>query len=135
HRVDLGEQLLDCVIGANAQLPGHLRRPLGIRLEKPRERRACHVLQDARVVKTERPCPHDTDAHAVRAHTVDPRSLACRKLMSASTSGIILRSVFACSIACEMFSSERKNNRYAFFSSAMLSASNPRRCNPTLLSP
>jgi hypothetical protein len=55
--------------------------------------------------------------------------------MKASTSGSGLSSARARSSACEMFSSDRKKNRYAFLSSATVSSANPLRWSPTELSP
>src|SRR6185503_6666667 len=99
----------------------HLLRALDARIEEAGERRAMHVAEDADVVVAEAPRPDHADAEW-RAQTTTPRPLSSTNRSSSCTSANGLSSAAARSFACETFSSERKNRRYARFSSRTTSS-------------
>ena len=83
---------------------------------KADELRAWDVAQNSRVVKAERP-RHRPRRCATGHQITDPRSLRSKNARNSSISGNGCSSAVARSRACERFSSDLKNRRYARFSS------------------
>ena len=93
-----------------AELAPHLLGALGTRVEEAGECRPLHVPEDAHVMIAEPTGPDHADPER-RAQTTTPRPLSSTNRSSSCTSANGLSSAAARSLACETFSSERKNSR------------------------
>ena len=96
---------------AHAQLATDLLRALGARIVEADETRPLQVLQDSYVMVAECARTNDANLRWSRAQMMTPRSLPSRKRRKCSTSGDRGSSNAARSMACETFSSDRKNSR------------------------
>src|SRR5262249_19083669 len=129
HGVNPVEQRIEGVERLHAELVAHLRRALDIRFVETNQLRTEHVAENPRVVKPQRARADDSDAHG---HQItEPRSLRSKNARNSSISGYAWSSAVARSRACDRFSSDLKNRRYARFNSRRTSSGKPFLSNPT----
>src|SRR4051794_32673910 len=103
------------------QILGDLLGSFSAGLVESPEILAKHVPQDTHVMLAKSSGSNDANSNA-RAQSTTPRPLSSRNRSRSWTSGKGFRSVAARCLACERFSSERKNKRYARLSSRTTSS-------------
>jgi hypothetical protein len=113
-------------IPPDAELAGNLERALVSAFDEAGELNRLHVAKNPDVMIPETAGTDHANAKRLCQMTT-PRPLASTKRISSLTSGYISSSFSAAFIACERFMSERKNNRYARFSSRTTASENPLR--------
>src|SRR5688500_3146020 len=138
HGVACIDQPVEGVERGHAKLSGDLLGAVGAGVVKPDHRGAFDVAEQTNVVVAYRAGAGHADSNRPargRAQNPTPRWLSSMNWRKCSTTGSGWSSARARSIACDTLSSERKNRRYARFSSRTTSSGKPLRWSPTLLSP